>query len=153
MNAAPLLKEVAEALAEVRLEAVMIGMAAAYLQGAPVVTHDVDFVIRPTKANDQKLAKLAVRLGGVVSSPYEGASSMRRIKRAGMQLDFLVRVDPFKSFEGLRRRSTRVSIGPGLLVADLDDIIRSKKAAGRPKDRAVMPVLEATAREKAKRKT
>jgi hypothetical protein len=26
----------------------------------------------------------------------------------------------------------------------LEDVIKSKKAAGRPKDRAVLPVLEAT---------
>jgi hypothetical protein len=30
-----------------------------------------------------------------------------------------------------------------VLVATLDDVIRSKRSADRPKDRAVMPVLEA----------
>jgi hypothetical protein len=33
--------------------------------------------------------------------------------------------------------------GFAVLVAALDDVIRSKLAADRPKDRAVMPVLEA----------
>jgi len=32
------------------------------------------------------------------------------------------------------------------LVMDLDDVIKSKRAAGRPKDRAVLPVLEETSR-------
>jgi hypothetical protein len=31
-----------------------------------------------------------------------------------------------------------------LLVADLADVIRSKRAAGRPKDRAVLPILRDT---------
>lgn len=37
-----------------------------------------------------------------------------------------------------------------LWVADLVDIIASKRAAGRPRDKAVLEVLEATLREKGK---
>jgi hypothetical protein len=48
-----------------------------------------------------------------------------------------------RSFEGLRRRATRVPFGTAnLAVASLADIIKSKKAAGRPKDLAVLHVLE-----------
>lgn len=35
-----------------------------------------------------------------------------------------------------------------MVVASLPDIIRSKRAAGRPKDIAVLPELEATQRER-----
>ena len=41
--------------------------------------------------------------------------------------------------------------GATLLVADLRDVIRSKRVANRPRDRAALPVLEATLREKARR--
>ena len=43
MNAAPLLNSVVAALAAVRLEAILIGNAAAAIQGAPVTTVDFDF--------------------------------------------------------------------------------------------------------------
>ena len=46
-------------------------------------------------------------------------------------------------------RSTPALLGqsdPKGLVADLADVVRSKRAAGRPKDVAVMPVLEETMR-------
>lgn len=48
MNAEPLLNSVAAALAEVRLEAILIGNAAAAIQGAPVTTVDFDFISRHT---------------------------------------------------------------------------------------------------------
>ena len=44
MNAAPILISVARVLRETGLEAVMIGNAAAALQGAPVTPVDVDFL-------------------------------------------------------------------------------------------------------------
>ena len=57
-----------------------------------------------------------------------------------------------KSFEALRSRAARVTFGGhSLWVADLRDIIRSKKALGRPKDLAVLRVLEKTLDEKEKR--
>lgn len=41
--------------------------------------------------------------------------------------------------------------GHEILVASLDDIVKSKRAAGRPRDHAVMAVLEQTLDEKKKR--
>jgi hypothetical protein len=38
--------------------------------------------------------------------------------------------------------------GHTLLVANLKDIIASKRAAGRPRDKAVLEILEKTLREK-----
>jgi hypothetical protein len=62
------------------------------------------------------------------------------------------RLDGIRSFEGLRGRATAVRMGDAtLLVAALDDVVRSKRAAGRPRDRAALPMLEATLREKARR--
>ena len=48
-----------------------------------------------------------------------------------------------RSFEGLSKRSrlTRIGSAP-VLVAALADIIRSKKAAARSQDLAVLPILE-----------
>ena len=57
MNAEPLLKKIAQVFHKVRLEAVMIGNAAAALHGAPVTTLDIDFMFRKTPENLKKTEK------------------------------------------------------------------------------------------------
>ena len=48
-------------------------------------------------------------------------------------------------FASLKSRARRVEVGSETIqVADLADIIRSKRAAGRPKDLAQLPILEDT---------
>jgi hypothetical protein len=153
MNAAPLLEEIARALDECGLEAVLVGNAAAALQGAPVTTLDFDFMFRDTPRNLQKLKRLADLLGARVLKPYYPASSLFRVavEDRGLQLDFMAKLHGVRSFAGLRSRAATVYFGGhGLRVAALDDIIRSKRALGRPKDRAVLEILERTRDEKAK---
>lgn len=60
-------------------------------------------------------------------------------------------VHGIRSFEGVRDRAERVDVSGGsLLVASLADIIRSKRAARRPRDLAVLEILERTREEAAK---
>jgi hypothetical protein len=50
MDAAPILARIVELLERHRLEAILIGNAAAALQGAPVTTIDIDFLFRRNPA-------------------------------------------------------------------------------------------------------
>src|SRR5450759_1093307 len=59
MDAYPLLARIAELLERHGLEAVLVGNAAASLQGAPVTTVDFDFLFRKTPANLRKLEAMA----------------------------------------------------------------------------------------------
>jgi hypothetical protein len=151
MNARPLLARLAGALTTRRLDAVLVGNAAAALQGAPVTTLDFDFMFRKTAGNLRKLRAVARDLGAVILTPFYPASELFRVvnEDLGLQADFMPKLDGIRSFEGLRARATATRIGGApLLVADLRDVIRSKRAANRARDRAVLPVLEATLREK-----
>jgi hypothetical protein len=153
MNARPLLERVARALSAARLEAVLVGNAGAALQGAPVTTLDFDFMFRKTPANVRKLKKVATELDAVVLKPFYPASDLFRLvnDQVGLQVDFMPRLDGIRSFEALRARAGSARLGDAtLLVADLRDIVRSKRAANRPRDRAALAVLEATLREKAR---
>jgi predicted nucleotidyltransferase len=153
VNAEPLLKEIARALEESGLEAVLVGNAAAALQGAPVTTLDFDFMFRKSESNLRKLKALARLLSGNILTPYYPSSNLYRlmVEDRGLQLDFMNTLHGIRSFEGLRSRATKVEFsGHTLLVADLRDIIRSKKALGRPRDRAVLEILVKTLHEKEK---
>ena len=155
MNAEPFLADIARHLRDLHFDVVLIGNAAAALQGAPVTTVDFDFMFRKTAVNLRKLKALATRLGATVLRPYYPASDMFRVVRDddGLQLDFMAAIHGVRSFAGLRSRAQTIEIaGVPLLVASLSDIIRSKKAARRPRDLAVLESLEKT-REEADRST
>jgi predicted nucleotidyltransferase len=150
VDAKPLLMELVRQMLDVNLEAVLIGNAAAALHGAPVTTIDFDFLFRKTSRNLAKLKALARALGAVVLRPYYPASDLYRIVRDddGLQVDFMATIHGVRSFEGLRARAEEVEIeGVTVLVASLSDIIRSKRAARRPRDMAVLDILEKTLEE------
>jgi hypothetical protein len=154
MDAGPLLESVVAALDEVRLEAILIGNAAAAIQGSPVTTVDFDFMFRATPANLAKLKKFAARMEAMILRPYYPVSALYRVTNddRGLQADFMPSIHGVKSFNSLRSRAERIALrGHGLWVADLSDIIASKRAAGRPRDRAVLDILEITLREKNKK--
>jgi len=154
MDAAPLLKKIARALHKARLEAIMVGNAAAALQGAPVTTLDVDFMFRKTSTNLRKLKVFAGELDAQILKPFYPLSSLYRVVNddTGMQVDFMSILHGIKSFENLRSDAIDVDFDDYILkVASLEKIIRSKKVLGRPKDKAVIGILEKTLDEKKKK--
>ncbi len=151
MDSSPILRDALAALNRRRLECVMIGNAAAALHGAPVTTIDIDFMFRATPANLKKLKAVAADLKSVIMRPYNPVSKLFRMTNddRGIQLDFLPVIHGIRSFEGLRSRASKISVaGEEVLLASLEDIIRSKRSAGRLRDTAVLPVLEMTLHEK-----
>ena len=113
-------------------------------------------MFRKTPLNLKKLKKVAGALGMSSTQPYDPASDLYRLiqKDTGIQLDFVSRLHGVKSFGSLKSHAAEVYFGTArILVADLDDIIRSKRALGRDKDLAVIHILEKTRDEKKKPKS
>ncbi len=110
-------------------------------------------MIRKTPGNVRKLKKVADELGATILRPYYPASDLYRLENddSGLQLDFMSLIHGIRSFKSLQPRATTVDMGGApLRVAALADIIKSKRAAGRPRDVAVLPLLEATLEESSK---
>jgi len=144
MDAKNILVEIAEAFAHAKLEAVMIGNAAAAIQGAPVTTMDIDFCIRETDETVSKLNSVAKQLDAKLIN--YGTFFQIQAPEKELYLDFICNVLGVKSFDALMKRSNKVSFDGcyNLNVAPLEDIIKSKKLAGQDKDLAVLPILERT---------
>lgn len=142
--------ELLRALADSKLEAIVVGSTAAVLQGAPVMTQDIDLLIRDTPRNQQKLARLCSKLGGalVEVSPL---SRTRRVMGLAISVDVLLdQIAGELSFARLRSRAVKIPIGDQVaVVASLEDVITSKQAANRAKDLAQLPILRDTLRIKA----
>lgn len=117
------------------------------LNGAPVTTQDIDLLIRDTKLNRQKLSRLAREIGAAAPAAVSELSRVE-VLDGGLSVPIEVHYDRISgglTFASVRARSVTVEVGTEKLsVASLADVIRSKEAANRPKDRAVLPILRDT---------
>lgn len=139
------LTSLAAALRTTKIEAIVVGNAASILNGAHILTQDVDLLVRDTPLNRKKLRQLATTLGGTGPAHVSGLTSTERIYGAAVPIDILYD----QMIGGLKFASVKSRAHPELLgnnavltVAALADVIKSKTAAGRPKDKAVLPLLQ-----------
>jgi hypothetical protein len=145
MDASPMLARIAHLLEIHGLEAVLIGNAAAALQGAPVTTVDVDFLFRKTPANLKTLKAIASDLGAVILRPYYPVSGLFRIARDadGLQLDFYV-----ASQAEIAKHAVCATTAPPIPSRERQRAVALKKPKPMPKPRATRKAqLEALKKE------
>ena len=95
-----------------------------------------------------RIAALLERHGLEAVLIGNAAAALQARDSDALQIDFMSVIDGVRSFESLRKRARSVRFGNAeIRVAGLADIIRSKKAAGRAQDMAVLGVLEKTLEE------
>lgn len=144
-------------LANHDVEFVLIGGLAAVLHGSTAMTNDVDIVPDAGGANLARLGEALVALDarirstdtaeGVAFDPHPALLASMAVlnltTRCG-DLDLALTPSGIDDLDGLRDRSVVYEIaGRRVHVAALEDIIRSKEAAGRTKDHATLPILRA----------
>jgi hypothetical protein len=140
-----ILLQVMRAVHAVRLDAIVIGNAAAALQGVPVTTQDIDLFVRETPQNDGKIKQLVEKLGNNIRAtrPFEPASRMIRLEGLAVDIDLVFQLSSRAKFESVRSRSHLITVEQmEIRVCDLRDLIDAKRASGRPKDLATLPLLE-----------
>jgi len=118
----------------------IVGLSAAALQGAPVVTQDVDLWFR--QLPDPGLEEVLRELHGVYVPPTTLTPPM--IGGEGIELfDLVTRMDGLESFDDELSRTVPLRLGRFVVrVLSLERIIASKREANREKDRLVLRVLE-----------
>lgn len=141
---------VLEALKTVGLEAIVVGNVAAILQGVPVTTQAIDLLLRDTLRNRRKIAAFGRAMGGRPRR-VSALTETLRIDAAAGTIDLIFdRIPGPLSFRALRSRAIHLDLGGAeAVVARLDDVIASKEAANRPKDRAQLAALRDSLRVKA----
>lgn len=146
-------KEIAffRALQKRKTPFLVVGLSAATLQGAPVVTQDIDLWFQDLNAPSFRDALKEV--GGFFVPPFGG--NPPQIGGDGLDLlDVVVYLHGLENFEKEYRASRKIRVGDVTLrVLSLDRIIKSKRALGRKKDEAVLPVLLDSYRALSKKKS
>jgi hypothetical protein len=129
------------ALREAQIECILIGSMAAIRQGAPLMTIDYDFWVRLPERQYVRLLSIVQRQAGTILARtlYELSD--------GTQVNAIFQPDGLESFKVEYRRALRAELdGQPIRVLPLHRVIASKRAAGREKDLAALPVLERTLR-------
>ena len=143
---------------EHRVRYVLIGGYASSVLGAPIITNDVDVCYERTSENMDRLAAAleelhaTLRVAGVEEElPFilDGrtiaAGDSFTFNSASGPIDIVGTPSGTGGFRDLDADATTYDLGEGLLVrvVSLDDLIRMKEAASRPKDDAHLHVLAA----------
>lgn len=138
-------------LVDHEVEFVVIGLTAAWLQGAPAVTLDVDIMPRRELENAERLAAAlndlhARSVGSDAHVELEGADFLgwrtEQFHTDAGPLDVVPVAVGIGGYEDIP--SVVVYLGDRTLrLAALDAIIASKEQLDRPKDRAALPALYA----------
>ena len=129
-----------ESLVRHRVRFMVVGLSAAALQGAPVVTQDVNLWF--ADLNDPKLGA-ALRAVGAAYIPPFGLHNPPMLGGPGSEpFDVVLTMSGLGSFDDEVKHAREVRVGPlRLKVLALERILASKLAANRPKDQLVIPVL------------
>jgi hypothetical protein len=143
-----------ESLLRHKIRFLVVGLSAAALQGAPVVTEDVDLWFE--NLSDPKLMQALIKVGAAYIPPFGYNPPM--LGGAGSEpFDIALRMKGLDDFAVEWKRALEINVGRlTLKVLPLERILASKQAANRPKDQLVIPVLQSALRTlemKAKQRT
>ena len=122
-----------------KVDFMIVGLSAAALQGAPVVTQDVDLWFKSLE--DPRIRKALDKVDGVYVPPM-GQNPPMFSGDAVKLFDIVVHMHGLESFDKEKKHALKISLGKfKVSVLSLERIIKSEKAFGRPKDKVVLPVL------------
>lgn len=143
-----------DVLAQHEVAFVLIGGFAAVVHGSPMLTNDVDITPRTDHENLARLSRALTELDARVRAEGEeplpfshdaeslAAGQVWNLTTRHGDLDIALTPSGTRGYDDLRRDAVEVEIhGTRVLLASLADIVRSKGAAGRDKDRRALPVL------------
>lgn len=143
------------ALRRADVDLVVVGMVSAVLQGAPQLTFDLDIVHERSPENVARLLDVLTAIDAVYRhDPRKIRPRASLLAGTGhnlfstqlRDLDCLGTIDDGLGYHELLPHSVELDLGDGLAcrALGLEKLIEVKRRAGRPKDLAALPVLEAT---------
>ena len=121
---------------------IIVGLAAAAFQGAPIVTKDVDIWVKDL--DDQKFHHVIKKCGAIFIPPI-GLNPPALAGSGFNLLDIVTHVHGLHKFTKEYEDCLRIKVaGITLRVLPLKRIIKSKQTLGRQKDLQVLPALKDT---------
>jgi hypothetical protein len=136
-------EEVRDAFTRHGVRYLFLGKSGAILLGYADTTQDADVYVEKSPTNGEALVRAIIEIGFTLSD--EEQSQIRRgkdfiqLKNGPFDLDLIFAPDGIERFDDAWNRRVEVE---GFQVCHIDDIIESKRAANRAKDRESLTRLE-----------
>jgi hypothetical protein len=137
-------EEIRDSFSRHAVRYLFIGKSGAILLGFPDTTQDADLFVEKTKENGvatvAALRELGFSLTETQAAEIERGKDFVQLKNGPFDLDLVFAPDGIETFAEAWSRHVDVE---GFPVCHIDDIIASKHATGRVKDRESLPRLRA----------
>ena len=135
-------QEIRDILARYGVRYLFIGKSGAILLGFPDTTQDVDLFVERSRPNGcamvAALRELGFTLTNEQADDIEVGKDFVQLRNGPFDVDLVFAPDGIQGFEDAWKRHIDVE---GFPVCHLDDIIASKEAANRVRDRESLPRL------------
>jgi hypothetical protein len=135
-------EEIRDVFARHGVRYLFIGKSGAILLGFPDTTQDADLFVERAPANGEAISTALVELGFTLTEEQRAdvtrGKDFVQLKSGPFDLDLVFAPDGIEAFADAWKRHVDVD---GFPVCHPDDIIASKRAANRAKDRESLPRL------------
>jgi hypothetical protein len=137
-------EEIRDAFSRHGVRYLFLGKSGAILLGFPDTTQDVDVFPDKSPSNGRAITAALRDLGFTLTeaavAEIERGKDFVQLKSGPFDIDLIFAPDGIEQFDDAWQRHTEVD---GFPVCHIDDIIASKEAAGRARDRESLPRLKA----------
>jgi hypothetical protein len=137
-------EEIRDAFKRHRVRYLFLGKSGAILLGFPDTTQDADVYLEKTPDNGRAVVAALRDLGFELTAEFaqqiERGKDFVQLKNGPFDVDLIFAPDGIEDFSRAWQRHIEVK---GFPVCHIDDIIASKEATGREKDRESLPRLRA----------
>ncbi len=134
--------EIRDAFDRHEVKYLFIGKSGAILLGFPDTTQDADLFVKKSLENGERLVQglrdLGFRLSDDQAQEIRRGKDFIQIKEGSFDLKLIFAPDGIEKFDNAWKRRVDVE---GFPVCHIDDIIASKQAANRRKDKESLPRL------------
>ena len=139
------LKGVFKSFQQHNVKYVVIGGIAAVLYGVPRATFDLDILIEATPKNVQRLIDALIGAGlgtATLTNVDEILANEITISKDRVRIDVQISTPGLEFEAAWKNKQSMEYLGQTFFVVSLDDLIRSKRAAGRDVDLEDVRLLE-----------
>ena len=137
------LRELTSALDRHEVQYLYIGKSAAIIHGFPDTTQDADVYVNDSRENNERLATALKEVGFAITPEQEesirGGKDFIQLHNGPFDVDLVYAPDGIEKFDDAWRRGLSIE---GHKVCSIADVIASKRAANRQKDRESLDRLE-----------